>query len=140
LINQMRADPSLGVNKSFAIERTITEATGGHIAGLLTTAVAWQERTALAVEKLVEMGRNGLQTGLALTRGLDPLSAPSVLSGAASGLGGAVVVNINLPPGTMAETVSAVQRAVPAVVEGISRGLAQRINRAARANGNTMVS
>lgn len=74
----------------YNVDRTITEATGSHMAGLLTSANIFASRTADASEAVAALLRQALS-------GSVPTIQPPVISspGLASGAGG-VVININI--------------------------------------------
>lgn len=72
----------------YNVDRSITEATGSHLAGLLTTANVYAQRTMVAVEAMAATFRG---TSVGALPSLTPPAAPAAATGSATfGVGGAL--------------------------------------------------
>lgn len=129
LIDELRGSGATGgTTTQFGFNQNITEATGSHIAGLLTTGNLYASRTASATESIVS-----LLSGM----GLSGITAPL----AASGFTPHIVVEVNLPTGVSAENGEVIGSAVGrGVVSEISKGLAAEVRRQKLSSGNIVIS
>lgn len=128
LISQLRGEGGGGSTTSFGYNSAITEATGSHIAGLLSSANVYAQRTMAAAEAMVDLLRMGA--------GLPSLGAPVLSSG-----GAALEITLNVNVAGVSDTGQAqlVGQAVGrAAIEQISTGLATRLRQQKRALGNVV--
>ena len=102
----------------YNIDRTITEATGSHITGLLTSANVYAKRSMLAVEMIADY----LARSLGSLPAIQPPTLPTRQGGAGSGV--TIVINV----GSVGTGVSAA--AAQAIGQAIGEGAAPAISKA----------
>jgi TP901 family phage tail tape measure protein len=136
----------------FNVDRSITEATGSHLAGLFTTGNYIAERTAAAAESILELLQELLQGDGSVASRLPAIQPPLVPSGGfssgalAGGAGGVdtleININLNLPAEFMTAAgqtaaIAAAEEIGDRAAQAISQRLATFTRRRRSSNGET---
>jgi TP901 family phage tail tape measure protein len=123
----------------YNIDRTITEATGSLIGGLLTTSNVWLQRITAATETMAQALAGAIQP-------LPTLYPPTVTTSTGAGAMGAapvfnLTVNVTIAPGaSVADAHAAGEEIGRKTIEAINRGMGQEIRRRGQLKGEVMFS
>ncbi|MFL5580109.1 MAG: phage tail tape measure protein, partial [Gemmatimonadaceae bacterium] len=131
LIQQLRSGAGLEGTGGFNVDRTITEASASHLAGILTSGLAFWRRTAEAVEALA-----GIRVGAPVA--IAP-PATSTFASPSAGVAFSVAsltVQVVLPAGADPATAAGAQAVGAAVATGINDALARELFRRRRLAGD----